>query len=67
MSGKLKELYTLIEDQGKKLNGAELKQEGSTIIIIDEAAESSDDAFVWEGYGVYEAYAFLEANGYLAP
>lgn len=62
---KLDELFNLIDENERKLGDAELQQEGSRLIIIDDTAESSDDAFVWEGYSVYEAYDFLDKNKFL--
>jgi hypothetical protein len=61
----LNELYALIGENEKQLGDVELKIEAQKIIVIDGNVESSDEAFVFEGYGVREAYDFLNANGYL--
>lgn len=64
----INELYKLIEEEGKELAGhIRLDNDGgrSIIIVEDDNAETSDEVVLYESYGVYDTYEFLENNGYL--
>lgn len=60
------ELYALLEKEGKELkDNIYLEQEGLRIQIYDDEGYDTDDAFLYETYGVYDALEFLENNDLL--
>lgn len=65
---KIEELKSLIEETGKELNDRiEFENDGGRdiIIVTDNEAETTDEAFLFESYGPYETLEFLENEGYL--
>ena len=60
------ELYALLETEGKELkDNIYLEHEGLRIQVYDDEGYDTDDAFLHETYGVYDALEFLENNDLL--